>query len=181
MILFAEDWSKYPSAQPDFTTRNRSFISLAAKYKSIGIKNHTFILALVNQSLKGIDPFDPNLTKEQEAAIAYECKINFWYFIREVARVPGRSGDDSVPLEANRGNIALFWLFFNHIATMLIQIRQTGKSLNSDMLMSYLLNIRCKGTHINLITKDDTLRAANLERLKDIISEYPDYLNQTCS
>jgi hypothetical protein len=81
-------------------------------------------------------------------------------------------------LEANRGNIALFWYFFNHVTTFLIQIRQTGKSLNSDILDCYLLDIRCTNTTINLYTKDDSLRAINIQRIKDIFSELPWYLNQ---
>jgi hypothetical protein len=74
--------------------------------------------------------------------------------------------------------MALFWLFWNHITTMLIQIRQTGKSFSTDNLMTYLLNVRCKKTDINLLTKDDTLRSANLERLKKIEMELPFYLKQ---
>lgn len=74
--------------------------------------------------------------------------------------------------------MALYWLFFNHITTILIQIRQTGKSFSTDGLMVYLLNIRCANTSINLLTKDDILRSANITRLKEIDSELPFYLKQ---
>ena len=56
MILFARDWGKYPNARPDFETRNRSFYDLAVQYRDMGIKNYLFILALHDQSLKGVDP-----------------------------------------------------------------------------------------------------------------------------
>lgn len=176
MILFEEDWNLYPSAIVDTRTKNTSFLRLSALYREMGVKNHTFLLALINPSLQGIDPFNPDLTVEEMAMIAVECKLNFWYFIREVARVPAPTGRDSGPFKANRGNIALYWLFFNHITVILIQIRQTGKSVSCDMLNRYLLNIRCVNTDITLLTKDDDLRMKNLTRLKDIEDELPFYL-----
>ncbi len=178
MILFLDDWKKYPGAIADVDTKNRSWYELARLYHYMGIKNHMFPLALVNKKLKGIDPFDEDLPLMTQAAIAYECKINHWYYFREVARVPAGSGESASPLLANRGNVALFWMFFNHVTTFLIQIRQTGKSVSVDELATYLLNIRCRSTDINLLTKDDQLRAKNIKRLKDIDVELPPYLKQ---
>lgn len=175
-ILFAKDWSLYPSAIVDTQTTNKSFIRMAAILKKRGIKNHAFMLSLINPSLQGVDPYDPNLTLEQMVAIAVECQNNLWYFVREVARAPGMAGDDSVPFECNRGNLALFWSFMNHIMIFLIQIRQTGKSFSTDTLMTWLMTIVCTDTEINLLTKDDTLRAANIKRVKDIMAEMPGYL-----
>lgn len=177
-ILFANDWRKYPTAIVDVDTPNSSFLRLALLYRSLGVKNHAFILALVNPSLKGVNPHSPNLSEIQKAQIAVECAINPWFFFRCVARAPAIGGGDTVPLEANRGNIALYWLFFNHVMTFLIQIRQTGKSFSTDTLMTYLMNVGCRDTEINLLTKDDKLRNANVTRLKDIALELPSYLNQ---
>ena len=178
MLLFHEDFRRYPSAIIDLDTPNRSFVRQAAVYREMGIKNHAFILALVNPELKGVNPFSPHLTFEQMGAIAIECRINPWYFFREVARVPVQGSKDAVSLDANRGNIALFWCFFNHITIILIQIRQTGKSVSTDVLMTLLMNILCQNTNINLLTKDDILRRSNIVRLKDIALELPRYLRQ---
>lgn len=175
-ILFLEDWDKVPGAIVDNKTTNTSFLRMAAVYKNMGIKNHAFLLQLHNRDLQGIDPFDPNLSKSDIMAIAAECKRNLFYFIREVVRTPDSKPDFPVTFKANRGNIALYWLFLNHIMTILIQIRQTGKSLSSDVLVTWLMNLRCYRTQINLLTKDDTLRAANLERLKKLELELPWYL-----
>lgn len=177
-ILFMKDWAKYPGAIIDTDTPNRSFLRLAVLYRSLGVKNHAFLLALVNPLLKGINPHSLGLTELQKAMIAIECAINPWYYFREVAKAPAIGGGDVVEQEANRGNIALYWLFFNHVMTFLIQIRQTGKSFSTDSLMNYLMNIACRDTEINLLTKDDTLRRTNINRLKDIASELPAYLNQ---
>lgn len=178
MILFASDWARYPTAQPHLTTKNRSWVDLAITYRDMGIENHAFMLALVNPELEHVDPHDPNLSPHLRDAIAVECFINPWYFFRECARAPAESGSDAVPVEANRGNIALWWLFFNHIFVILIQIRQTGKSFCTDVLMNYLMHIRCKDTDINLLTKDDNLRRKNIERMKNVRDELPKFLQQ---
>jgi len=176
MILFQKDWSRFPTAQPDKTTKNQSWVRLASVYREMGIKNHAFILALVNPMLKGIDPHASNLTDQQKMAIALECKINPWYFFREVARVPAIGSDEPSMVEANRGNIALWWSFFNHAMIILIQIRQTGKSVSTDLLMTLLTQLVCQNTKINLMTKDDALRRKNVERLKDISEDLPRYM-----
>ncbi len=178
MVLYLEDWFRYPGAKPNYDTKNESYLKLAGTYYAMGVKNYAFMLALHDQSLKDVDPFSPFLTELEMVKIAIECKINPWYYFREIAKVPARSGSDAVPLLANRGNIALYWCFFNHVMTYLVQIRQTGKSISTDVLDSYLLNIRCRGTTINLLTKDDALRSENIQRLKDIIDEMPFYLKQ---
>ena len=177
-ILYLQDWANYPTAIVHNSTKNRSFVRLANIYRSFGIKNHAFMLALINPALEHIDPHSPNLTLEQMSMIAAECKVNPWYYFREVARAPAQAGSGAVPMDANRGNIALFWLFFNHVMTILIQIRQTGKSFSTDTLMSYLLNIAATNTQINLLTKDDSLRRANIQRIKEIFEELPPYLLQ---
>lgn len=179
MLLFQNDWTDaYPDAIVDVHTKNESFIRYASLLKTMGVKNHLWPLALINRELVGVDPFDPNLSMEQMMMVTLEARENPMYFFREIARDPKGTPEDPIVFRANRGNMALFWLFFNHITTILIQIRQTGKSFSTDILMDYLLNIRCKKTEINLLTKDDTLRAANLERLKNIQMELPFYLKQ---
>jgi len=178
MILFRDDWDYWPTADIDTSTKNKSFIQIAALWRDMGIKNHAFPLALINPNLKGIDPFAPDLTKEEIGAISYECRINPWYFFREVARAPARSGSEPGLFLANRGNMCLYWCYFNHIFITLIQPRQTGKSLSLDELVSLLGNILCRNANINLLTKDDTLRRENVKRLKDIVDLLPGYLNQ---
>ena len=173
-ILFLDDWAKYPGAIVDTKTKNQSFLRMAAMYKSMGVKNHAFMLALHNPALQGINPHSPDLTADQMVMIADECYDNFWYFIREVALAP--NGEFPLPFKANRGNLALFWLYLNHITVLLIQIRQTGKSFSTDTLMNWLMNIRCRRARITLVTKDETLRSENLGRLKDLMLMLPNYL-----
>lgn len=176
MILFLEDWER-SNAVADIHTKNRSFVHMARLLKSMGVKNHMFMLALIDQRLRKIDPFSPSITIEEVALVMQECELNPWYFFREVARAPGQAGAPARMLEANRGNMATFWCFFNHVMQLLIQIRQTGKSFNSDILASGLMQIWCRDTQINLLTKDEKLRRANIQRLKDIWDALPRYMD----
>ena len=176
MILFKKDWDAYPEAFPDWNSKNKSFVRLAGLYKSMGIENHAMILALHDKELLHIDPYDENLEEEQIVRVVTECKINPWYFFREIARAPAITGTEATLFRANRGNIALYWLFFNHITTLLIQVRQSGKSFSTDTLMTLLLHIMVSNTSINLLTKDDDLRTKNIQRLKDIADELPFYV-----
>jgi hypothetical protein len=174
-ILFLDDWKKYPDAICDTSTTNKSFLHYAATLRDMGVKNHHFPLALHNRALVGINPHDPNLTKIQMLFIAQECKVNFWYFIREVARVPGGSSTDPIVFRANRANMCLYWLYHNHIFNILIQPRQTGKSYGADTLATWLMHIKKKKAYINLLTKDDQLRSKNLERLK-MLNQFTQWL-----
>ncbi len=176
MILFLEDWAKFPNAIADFRTRNQSFVRLCALYKSMGIKNHLFPLALLQPHLSGIDPFDPTLSDQIRLDIGLEARFNPFYYLRELARLPSRGGDQPNPIEANRGNIALYWLALNHIDVALIQPRQTGKSVNADSLTNWIEYFGARNTNMTLITKDDSLRRANIDRLKEMRDLLPKYL-----
>lgn len=178
MILLRKDWDLYPGAIIDVKTTNTTFLKYSALLRTMGIKNHAFPLALLNPELQGVDPFSNNLSMEQMAMIAIECRDNPWYYFREVSMAPGRGSPEPVRFKANRGNMAVFWLYFNHITSMLIQIRQTGKSFSVDSLLVYLTNVLLSNSNVAVLTKDDTLRAFNSERIRDIQSELPFYLMQ---
>lgn len=176
MILFRSDWNRYPTAIIDTKTTNETFLRQAKVYKDMGVKNWMWPLALLQPALQGVDPFSPDLTLEQKNMIGMECRSNPWYFFREVVRIPPVAGPHPIPFKANRGNLALIWLHLNNIDVALIQPRQTGKSVSTDTLMVYLMFIAASNTKINMITKDDTLRKANVERLKKIRDLLPKYL-----
>lgn len=177
LILFQEDWQRYPNAIIDTETKNTSWIEKAYMLKDMGVKNHAFMLALHNPALLGVDPHSDSLSLKMMAAIAVECRQNFWYTVRNVWRAPAKAGNNTSPIEANRANLSMWWCFFNHITYILTQPRQTGKSFCTDILMNSLMNFICENTQINLLTKDETLRNENVKRIKEIYEELPDYLN----
>lgn len=176
MIRFAQDWADYYDPIPDMKTSNHTFLTMAAKYKEMGVKNWRWPLTLMQRELQGVDPHAPDLSLEVKEMIAQECKFNPWYYFREVVRVPPKGSPHPVPLRANRGNLAMFWLFFCHVPLFLIQPRQTGKSVSTDTLTAGLLWVFTQNTDIFLITKDHTLRKGNIERIKGIRDAMPSWL-----
>jgi hypothetical protein len=176
MILFQQDWLRFPGAIIDYHTKNASWLRQAEVYNKMGVQNSAFLLALLQPELQGIDPQSAHLDTETKVKIGLECRFNPWYVFREVIRVPPQGGSKPRQLEANRGNIALWWAFFNSIDSGLVQPRQTGKSLSTDSLMIDLTFISAVNSRINMITKDDSLRKANVDRLKGLRNYLPKYL-----
>jgi len=177
MILFYEDWDKYPEAVVHVETKNKSFLRIARLYKHMGIKNHAFMLALHNPALRNIDPHDENLSLEHKIMIAEECKINPWYYFREVARVPPPAGNNPIMFRANRANIAVIWLTLNHVTTYLIQPRQTGKSLTANELHVWTNDLGTTNSTTAILTKDRDLADKTSRAIRDTFSYLPDYLN----
>lgn len=175
-ILYKSEWRHYPRAIVDTKTTNTSFLRLADKYRQMGIDHYYFPLALHNPELQGVDPYDPMLTADQKMAIAYECKTNIWYHIREVARFPAAAGVDPMPFSANRGNIALIWCFLSHITAILIQPRQTFKSGSVDILTDWIIDVAGNHTKMLMITKDAGLMSDQISRIKAMRDLLPNYL-----
>jgi hypothetical protein len=176
MILYANDWQRFPTAIPDYNTSNKSFLHLARLYHEMGVQNCLFPLALYNPELVGVDPYSTTLTLQQKADIGAECRWNIWYYLREVVRIPPNASNEPIKFIANRGNIATFWAFFNNIDAALIQPRQTGKSTSTDTMMIWLLYIGADNSRIALFTLNDKLRKENINRLKRIRDLLPKYL-----
>lgn len=176
MILFQEDWEKNPHVVVHTQTTNKSFLEYSELLRTMGVKNYLYPLQLHDRRLTDVDPFDPDLTMEQVLMIAAECYNNFFYFMREVARDPAGRPERPIKFRANRSNMAVYWMYWNHVTTITIQPRQTGKSFGIDNLDNYLLNVRGKRMEINLLTKNDVLRTRNLERIKNLEGMLPSYL-----
>lgn len=176
MLLHASDWQRYPTALVDYSTSNSSFLHLVRVLHEMGVQNCLFPLALIDPRLQGVDPYSKTLTLDQKSMVAVECLSNFWYFVREVARVPPQAGIEPIQFIANRGNMAVYWLFFNNIDCALIQPRQTGKSTSVDIMMIWLLYIGSANSKIALFTLNDKLRKDNINRLKRARDYLPKYL-----
>ncbi|CAM8750790.1 terminase large subunit [Klebsiella phage vB_KpM_FBKp24] len=178
-ILHLEDWDYHPSAIPDWDTPNKEFTRFVGVLQKMGIKNHHWPLALLNPDLVGVDPFSPNLTEDQMIAIKIEAEYNIWYYLRECLRVPPVVGEEGDLLRANRANMSLIWSYMNHIDYLLIQPRQTGKSLISYCLYSWLLYMRYTKARISLVTKSDELRSETTTMIRRIREYLPPYLTVT--
>ncbi len=177
-ILFKDDWKNFPTAIVHADTKNHTFLRQAEAYQRMGINNCEFALALLNPDLQYIDPHHRDLPLDIQEAIAYEVFHNPWYFHREVAKIEAKGGGGELsPLLANRSIMYLLWATLNGLNVFLVQHRQSGKSVGSDFQTNYVTHIAGRKNTIAILTKDDTLRAEQIERIKGLRDVLPNYLN----
>lgn len=88
-------------------TSNKSFSDLYFKLVKEGnVRNHNNLLFL----LEGYDLPDPhyyNLTNDEKEKIKEKAKNDFWYYMKEVVRVPVMGSSDGVPAAINKTNLAV--------------------------------------------------------------------------
>jgi hypothetical protein len=156
------------------TTDNVSFLKLYRILKDLGIKNNKFHLKLYDKDLANVDPHDPNLSVEMKSKVLKEVKQNFWYFIREVVRIPVAGGVKSY--ELHRGNLALSWCLMNNINTIIELPRQNYKSISAVVVYLWLYNYATINSEMMLMNKRYEDSKMNLRRIKEIREELPEYL-----
>lgn len=153
----------------DYLTRNTSAIIIVGELRKKGIGNKMFPVSLNNQKLVGIDPHSDSLTDEQKDWIVEECKNNFWYFIREVVRLPHPEGPKLFRFNL-MNTLTLYALHEKKSVVALISPRQTGKKTISLVLQAYDYIIDGGGLRIG--THDPIL----IQKLGEIIERLPSYL-----
>lgn len=158
-------------------TRNKSFLNMHYYLKSIGIKNNAFFLALYDTDLAGVDPFDPMLTTQMKAKVLRECMFNYWYWLRECARVPKQGGSTGGDFyELHRGNLALNFLMINCFNIFLEQSRQTGKTTGALFRYLWTFSFGTTNSEIMFIHKNHDGSKDNLAALKRYREAQPSYL-----
>lgn len=176
MILFKDDWAKYPSAIPDTKTNNKSFLEFSSKlYYEMGVDNCMFPLALLNPDLQGINPLRPGLPEDIQLAIKMEVFNNPWYFWREIWIIPPQTGIKGTQFRLNRANCSLYWSYLQHLMFFLVQPRQTGKSTAGDGILDWLTYGRYYNTKMAVVTNSDKTRSDNAKRLRDVKDYFPDW------
>lgn len=115
-------------------TANTSFRDMHFFLKNKGIKNNKFFLVLYDRDLLGVDPRDPRLSGQMKTKVFKECMINYWYFIREVVRIPDQGGSvgGGVRYKLHRGNLALNYGFIQNWNMFLELPRQHGKTISEN-------------------------------------------------
>ncbi len=161
-----------------YTTKNESFIKIHYYLRDKGIKNNNFFLALYDSDLENINPRDPRLPDVYKQKVLIECMSNFWYFIREIVRIPVQGGaiGDGIPYKLSRGNLALNWGFINNWNMFLELPRQHGKTISAICWYLWVFNFKTTNSEIILLNKKHDDSKLNLKRLKDIRDALPSYL-----
>lgn len=142
--------------------------------KDEGIKNNKFFLWINDESLIGIDPYSSNLNQEQKLRIKNEISINYWYFLREIVRIPEAGGVTFFQL--NRANLAQSFLLELNINIIEIMPRQTGKTIGAECRYTWVLNYGTINTTMMFGNKQLNDSRENIKRFNLIIKELPDYL-----
>ena len=156
------------------TTKNKSFLDMHNYLKAMGIKNNEFMLTLVDPDLDGVNPYDPMLSMLYKQKILRECMCNYWYFLREVVRIPAAGGYRKY--ELHRGNLA-----YNFCASLNFNIffelpRQKGKTTAIVIRHLYIYNFGCTNANMAFLHKNMEGSKDNLRQLKDIRDSLPPYL-----
>lgn len=175
MLLFSSDYSTHRGII-DLKTKNYSFVRMAGVLDRMGIKNHTFFLYLMQPELQDYDPHnltDPSL--ELRAKIIEETKVNPWYYLREVVRMPS-AGGDPIRYILNRANLSFTWLFLTCTNLFGTIPRQTGKSAGIAAIISWLLYFLYQNTTIGLFAKDTDLVHESISGVKNIRKGLPEWM-----
>lgn len=166
---------KFKGKYYDIGTSNKSFIKVATDLHKLGVKNYMFMLEVKNPQVINIDPWDPNITRDQISVIMLECMQNMWYFLREIAMIPEQGGS-SMHYSAHRANIAQAWCIINGFDSDLCIPRQCGKTQSAVAIFVWAYLFGTTNSQTIFINKDESASKANLGRLKDQLDLLPKYL-----
>lgn len=162
------------------STNNRSFLNMHYYLKSIGINNNKFMLTLLDPDLDGIDPFDKNLPAVYKQKILRECMYNYWYFLREVVRIPDQgSTSGGARYRLDRGNLALNFCMMLNLNIFLELPRQQGKTISALCRYLWVFNFGTTNSEMVFLNKKMEDSKLNLARMKEIRKALPSYLQMT--
>ena len=165
-----------------YETTNQSFLDMHYYLKEVGIQNNEFFLVLYDPGLAGIDPRDPNLSPMMKQRVLRECCANYWYFLREVVRVPvSGGGGGGSRYKLNRGNLAYNFLAILNYNIFLELPRQFGKTTAALCRYLWCYNFGTSNSEIAFFHKDHNGSKSNLKDLKEIRDMLPSYLQMSAS
>lgn len=159
-------------------TTNQSFRDMSNFLKLKNISNNQFFLVLYDPDLLNINPRDSNLPYVYKVKVFKECLRNFWYFIREVVRIPISGGEvgGGVPFKLNRANLAMNFGFVLNWNMFLEIPRQNGKTVSALCWYLWLFLFGTRNSTMLFLNKKHEASKENLQTLKNIRASLPDYL-----
>ena len=162
-------------------TTNQSFIDMHFILKEKGIKNNAFFLVLFDEDLKYIDPRDPTLNQYMQAKVLREVMHNYWYFLREIVRIPDQGGSVSsgVRYKLHRGNLAMNFLFTLNYNMFVELPRQHFKTMSALCRYLWCFNFGATNSEIMFIHKNHEGSKENLGRVKRLRDALPSYLQMS--
>lgn len=165
-----------PQVYYQMSTTNKSFLNMHYILKSLGLKNNKFMLSLLDPDLAGVNPYDPHLNAVMKGKILREVMNNYWYFIREVVRVPAPGMPTGAPYQLHRGNLALNYCMMYNFNVFMELPRQQGKTVSACCRYLWIYNFGTTDSEITFLNKKMDDSKLNLQRIKDIRDLLPSYL-----
>ncbi len=164
-----------------YETSNQSFRDMHYYLKEKGIQNNSFFLILLDPDLAGVDPRDPRLNSFMKQKVLLECMRNYWYFIREVVRIPDQGGavGSGSRYKLHRGNLALNFGFMLNWNMFLELPRQQGKTISALCRYLWEFNFGSTNSESVFFNKKHEDSKLNLQRMKDIRATLPAYLQMS--
>lgn len=158
----------------DYNTKNKAFLNIHKLLKLLGVKNHSEHLQLFNKDLLGVDVRDPRLTDDLRFAIFQECKMNLWYFLREVVVVP--EGDNMLPFDLNIGAFCTTWLCTRNQNFLYIISRQIGKTFLLTTILAWVLIFGGSDMLIKNIHHSKDPAVGNINKIKKVLELIPGWM-----
>ena len=162
-------------------TTNQSFLDMHYYLKRTGRVNNSFMLVLYDAGLAGVNPRDPNLDTFTKQRILREIIVNYWYFIREVARIPESGGDvnGGARFRLDRGSMAMSYLFTFNFNIYVELPRQFGKTTCVMMRLLWEYQYGTSNSRMMLMHKDHGGSKDNLNKLREYRDALPSYLQMS--
>ena len=159
------------------STTNTSFLDVHYFLRDTGVTNCKFMMILLDPDLAGINPHDKRLNDVMRQKVLRECLNNYWYFLREVVRVPDSGGKGGgAKYQLTRGNLALNFCMTLNLNVFLELPRQQGKTMSALCRYLYLFNFGTTHSEIAFLNKRLEDSKLNLQRLKELREALPPYL-----
>lgn len=152
-----------------------SFEEISKKLKSIGVKNHDFHLLTIDKDLIGVDPYSPYLSVEQKRKIDIECMNNYWYFLREVVRIPDPGNPKGKSYEMREHILALHYAMNLNLDVIIEGEMLTGKTIAALSRYLWIINFGATNTEIRFLDiahADSKLALAKLKTMKRLLPDY---------
>ena len=162
----------------DRYTNNKSFVDMSDYLSLKGIVNNNFMLERLNdkESIR-YAPHEKEdlLTLNDKKDVLEECVNNFWFYLREIVRIPNINNTYNT-IQLNRSNLALFYLFSNNFNIINIHIRQSGMLTASLICLLYAFAFHNSNSYFDIVSPKETRSIEDAEIFHSMDKLLPKYL-----
>lgn len=184
-IFVDTDTGRWTTVYYDLDTPNEHFFAFTVfleKLKNridVDTINQYVPLMLFDRALMGVD-VDKISSKEMAVRVRNECRINPFYYFREVARTYDKSTATYKRYEMTIASYTFIWLYCQCINTFREQSRQTGKTYDMTQGGGYEFCLGSRKTKIMVVHYKGEEAGKNRSAMIDMVNHIPSYLKFHC-